>query len=886
VRDGTPGRGDPAALLPLVFARPGEARAGARAVLAADPSPHDASIAHQVLGLLERDFGDLGAAIGQLRQAVRLARRSGSPDREADAMATLGVALVHAGRTGPGLALLRAAAGGPTTAGRATGLTAARVRFRLAAALWVLGRHREALAELRPAVAALRRAGDLVWTARALTLRGLVHLALGAADRADRDLRAAEAAFAGTGQEYDRAEAVHNRGLVALRAGDLPAALAWLDQARARYRSLGTPVPELSIDYCTALLAAGLDREALAEADTAVARLAARRGQPTRRAELLLTAARAALAAADPATAAARAGAACRLFAAQRRDWWSAHGQLLLLRARLAGGEASPRLAREATRCAERLAALGSEEAGHAHLLAGRVALALGRPAAAAGSLERAARTRHRGPALNRVGGWLAEALRAEAAGATRRALAACRHGLAVLEAHHLTLGASELRAQATSHGAELATLAARTCLGTGRSRQLLVWSDRWRATALAVPAVRPSPDRALRSGLTRYREVSGRLAASQAAGSPAARGLRREQRRLERLILSRTRQRPAAGPDAGPDRRPDRWLDVAALLAALGPGRLVEIVEVDGRLHALLCGAGRVRRFAAGAAAQVAAEVGYARAALHRLAHRSATAPDQAVELLVAAGRRLEELLLGPAAGQLGDGPVTVVPPGKWYAVPWALLPSLRGRAVSVAPSARAWLQARAATAPTGGGTLAVRGPGLPAAGAEVAVIAGRYPGATVLDGAAATADRVLAALDGCALAHLAAHGTFRADSPLFSTLELADGPLTGHDLERLDRAPHRLVLPSCESARLAPAGADELLGLAAALLPLGTAGLVASVVPVDDAATARLMLALHERLADGADLAEALRGARATAPADPVAQATAWSFLAIGAG
>ena len=54
--------------------------------------------------------------------------------------------------------------------------------------------------------------------------------------------------------------------------------------------------------------------------------------------------------------------------------------------------------------------------------------------------------------------------------------------------------------------------------------------------------------------------------------------------------------------------------------------------------------------------------------------------------------------------------------------------------------------------------------------------------------------ARRVLGALDGAPLAHIAAHGTFRADSPLFSSLRMDDGPLTVHDFERLGRAP---VLP-----------------------------------------------------------------------------------------
>ena len=59
------------------------------------------------------------------------------------------------------------------------------------------------------------------------------------------------------------------------------------------------------------------------------------------------------------------------------------------------------------------------------------------------------------------------------------------------------------------------------------------------------------------------------------------------------------------------------------------------------------------------------------------------------------------------------------------------------------------------------------------------------------------------MAAIDGAWLVHVAAHGTFRSDSPLFSAIELDDGPLTVYDLERLKRAPYRVILSSCNSAR-----------------------------------------------------------------------------------
>jgi CHAT domain-containing protein len=225
-------------------------------------------------------------------------------------------------------------------------------------------------------------------------------------------------------------------------------------------------------------------------------------------------------------------------------------------------------------------------------------------------------------------------------------------------------------------------------------------------------------------------------------------------------------------------------------------------------------------------------------------------------------------------------------VPPGLLHATPFALLPSLYERAFAVAPSARAWLRAQRAELPAGRGVVLVRGPGLADVGSEVDTLGGTYAHSDVLADGNATAERVLAALDGAWLAHLAAHGHFRADSPLFSSLDLDDGPLTVHDLHRLRRAPYRLILPSCDSGQVAAVGADELLGLAAALLPLGTAALVASVVPVNDRATVEVMLALHGALQAGAGVAQALLAARLAQPDDPVRRATALSYLAIGAG
>jgi CHAT domain-containing protein len=155
-----------------------------------------------------------------------------------------------------------------------------------------------------------------------------------------------------------------------------------------------------------------------------------------------------------------------------------------------------------------------------------------------------------------------------------------------------------------------------------------------------------------------------------------------------------------------------------------------------------------------------------------------------------------------------------------------------------------------------------------------------------TVLSDTEATAGKVLAALDGAWLGHIAAHGTFRGDSPMFSSLRMHDGPLTVYDFEQLDRAPHWLVLSSCDSGALAPAGADELLGLASSLLPLGTTGIVAGVLQLNDYAVVPLMLTLHRGVRAGYGLAEALLRVRQNCGDDPAGQAAALSLLTLGAG
>lgn len=894
---------DPADLLPLALSRPNEALDRARKVLADNPGLLDASIARQTIGIVLREYGDIDAAIGELRIARRLARRAGSADREADVLATLGVALVFAGRTVSGRNTLDAAVR------QSTGQLRGRTLLRRGGALLLLGHHREAQEDLNRSVAALRLAGDQLWEARALQERAVSYLSSGSARRAVADLRRAGDLFTANGQELESAEATVNRGLVALRLGDLPEALAYFDEAAERFGRLGASEPDLSMHRCAALTAAGLARDAMQEADDAISNLDRIHGRPTKRAELLLTAASCALAAGQPGTALARAAEARQMFDRQGRQWWRAHAELARVSAAVRAGPVTAALLRDAQRCVRELSELGSPDQPLARLATGRVALALGQTAVASEHLAAAAVGRRHGPALSRGVAWLAEALRAEAVGDPQRLMYACRRGLDVIDEYRSMLGSSELRAQTTAHGAELANLGQRHALRLGRPGLMLAWSERWRAVALSVPPVRPHGDERWQADLAAMRDVSSRLSRASSLGLRSA-SLNYEQQRLERAVRARALRTLGTGR-RNAARSSIAGFDVPGLLAELGDDRLLEIVDIGGELHVLVCGSGKVRRFAAGTAEQATRDVRFARFMLRRLAYGPSVPPSGEVrDRLTRMGGALERVLLGEAGEHLGDGDVIVVPPGQLQAVPWGLLPRLRSRALSVAPSAASWLRARRAGADVRGAdagvpdagadiqaaaavqnataspVVLIRGPGLASRGAEVPQLAADYSGAVVLGDGTATAARVLGAIDGARLVHIAAHGTFRADSPLFSALQLDDGPLTVYDLERLRRGPHHLVLSSCDSGVVAPAGADEVLGLASSLIPLGTAGIVASVVPVNDVAVVPLMVALHRELRGGASLAEALRDARRASESDAIALATGWSFICLGAG
>jgi hypothetical protein len=854
------------------------------------------STAERALGLAARELHDAGAALRHLRRAVRVAEQAGLAHRAAEARMSLALVLSEAGR--PTQALREIEAAEPVL----DGLPAARLQMQRALALDRLSRFTEAMAGYTAAVAAFRRAGDRLWQARALTNRGVLHAYRGSLRAAEADLLAAQRWYLELGQDLAVAQVRHNLGFVAARAGDVPGALRWYDLADGYFARTGRSAVAL-MDRGELLLRANLLPEARATAEAAlVAAQASRMGLFEAQARLML--ADAAISGGDWPTARAQAAAAGRAFRRQGRPAWAALARYTALRA--AGDERSARHRRQAREVAAELAGTGwLATALDARLYA--ASLAVGRPEGRQELPQVLAATR-RGPPELRARAWHVVALLRDAAGDAAGARRALLAGNRILDAYRATLGATELQTLAAGYATDLAATGLRMALRTRRARSVLGWAERWKAAALRFPPTRPPDEAELAADLAELR----RLVADP---DPATSGQRsqtrwREQRALEEKIRRRSWQRAGAGAGAGP--RPPAL--PARLVAQLGGRTLVELVDADGDLYAVVVHRGRFRYRELGRTAALAAELEAVRFGLRRIvrghgppAGRTATAA--AARLAV---ERLDRAAFGPVRGWLGTGELVLVPVGALHATPWALLPTCRGRPVTVAPSASAWLAAavrgegtavRGAAAPVRGEGTVVRrgaggagaagrsvlvaGPGLPHAEAEVRQLAGVAASAELLAGPAARVEAVLAALDGAGLAHLAAHGVFRSDNPMFSHLRLADGPLTVYDLERLTSPPATVIMSACDSGLSVVRPGEELMGLAAALLGLGTVRVLGSVLPAEDEAALALMTDLHRRLAGGAGLAAALADAQVAA-GDGLDErtATAAAFVCFGAG
>ncbi|HUF39504.1 MAG TPA: CHAT domain-containing tetratricopeptide repeat protein [Anaerolineales bacterium] len=242
-------------------------------------------------------------------------------------------------------------------------------------------------------------------------------------------------------------------------------------------------------------------------------------------------------------------------------------------------------------------------------------------------------------------------------------------------------------------------------------------------------------------------------------------------------------------------------------------------------------------------------------------------------------ANRLLEDLYracFAPVEDFLPEGGgMTIVPHGPLHQVPFhALFDGERYLAdrfeIAYAPSATvSAICARRPKTPARRALVAGLADSLvPLVEGEARRVAEQLDGAGIaaelLIGPNANAARVGAAAGGADLIHLACHGLFRSDNPLFSALKLADGWLTGVDVMELDLRPALVVLSACESGRSRIVRGEEAVGLPRAFLGAGAAAVLVSLWLVHDDAAAALMSTWYRKLGEGADRAAALAEAQ----------------------
>jgi tetratricopeptide (TPR) repeat protein len=837
--------------------------------------PASRSIAERALGLAAVHVQDLDVATAHLRTAIRHARRAGSDELVAEARMTMAFALNRRGQPRRALAEIDAAVHDLGA------IEQARAIAQRAAILQQVGRLDDALLGYRAALPALRRGEDIEWIQRVLLNRGVLHAFRRNYSAALRDLHAAERLCAQFGLQLPAAFVQENLGFVYSRLGDVPVALKHLVAAEQRYASLGAPVGSVLVERSELLLSVLLVSEARDAAVQAVGEFErTRRHLSIPEARLLL--ARTADLDGDFPVALREARRAVAEFTRQGRREWVVLARFAVLVASLHAEGRARVTVRQLDEVAIEASLMGwTAAAADARLLAGQLALARRRTTEGRRQLEQVSRSRHHGVAALRARAWYATALLRHDAGDRVAATAAVAVGLRILDDYRATMAATDLRAGVSGLRRDLVQLGLRNAMTSGSPHRVLVWAELGKSRYEQQRPVQPPNDPTMTLRLAELRSIVQDIRDCQANGRVAG-SLIHKQIGLERAIRDLSRQQ--RGELGAVSHRCPPRLELAD---SLGEAALVEYVELDETLHAITLVSGRLRLHALGPVTPLRDLVYRLPFALRRLAGQWTTTASgvAAAALLRDTARRFDTALLRPLAKELGERPLVLVPTGLLQSMPWALLPSTAGRPVTVAPSVALWHGVRR-RAPRGGSTVVVAGPDLPSARREAVEVAALH-GAEPLLGPSATVEAVTAALDGAGLAHLAAHGQVRADNPLFSSLRLADGPLTVYDLERLQSGPDTVVLAACESARSVVLAGEELLGLSAAFLCRDTRQLVGSVVPIPDAETEQLMIRFHMLLASGTSPAPALASAQENIDHDnPASLACAAGFVSVGAG
>ncbi|HET7304569.1 MAG TPA: CHAT domain-containing protein [Segeticoccus sp.] len=707
---------------------------------------------------------------------------------------------------------------------------------------------------------------------RLLLNRGNVHLQRRDVGRAVADFEGARHSFEAAGMPMERAKAMHNLGYAHMLSGDVPTAIRLMQEVAPHFAELSPFYEAVSAqDRAEALIAAGMSEDAAATLRMST-RAFASRGMRQRQAEALLVLARL-LQTEDAAESRRVARRAMRLFAGRGSEGWALRAESVAVAAEVLSGRRVDRA--HARALARQLRNRGlRRDAVKLTLHTARAALLAGELAEARQDLG-STRMGTDAPLDNRL---LRREVRSELATAQRRPRQAreeVRRGLHELHEWQSAFGSLDLQSSLVGHGRRLALHGLRLALSDGRPEVLFEWAERARALAVRVAPVRPPEDEQAARELVELRELFALLGSPDAADDAPTRAARRRVTELQRSIRERAWRHEGSGEVTDP-------LRLDALLPELETvgGLLVSHLVVDEHLHALVADGSAAKVVDLGSFAPVRQLLRGMQADLDMMATHLPGPLRRVVRATVQ--DRLAQLsahVLAPL-GDLGDGPVAIVPSGALAGTPWPMLPALQRRPVTVSRSATLWLeQHRRVHAPTSAGFAA--GPRVRRGDEEVRGGAASWPGAPVLTGPGACAAAVSELAESADVLHVAAHGRHSADNPLFSGLELADGPWFGYDVDRLGSVPSTVVLSACELGRSTVRWGEEALGMTVAWLHAGAQAVIASPASVDDDVACTVLSRLHERLAAGELPAHALTQATATLPGELLSP-----FQCFGAG
>ncbi|MBV9081068.1 MAG: CHAT domain-containing protein [Acidobacteriaceae bacterium] len=229
-----------------------------------------------------------------------------------------------------------------------------------------------------------------------------------------------------------------------------------------------------------------------------------------------------------------------------------------------------------------------------------------------------------------------------------------------------------------------------------------------------------------------------------------------------------------------------------------------------------------------------------------------------------------LYEYVFAPLEEWLHVTDLVIVPSGALHSLPFHALfngcaYAMERFTISYAPSASIYVHARRKQSLQRGPSLilGVDDDRTPFIREEVDAVAAVVPEPEVLLGRDATEQALRTRGCRSRLIHIASHGYFRRDSPMFSAIRLGDSYLNLFDLYHMNLPADLLTLSGCVTGLNAIDAGDELVGLTRGLLYAGARSLLLSLWDVDDRSTAEFMKQFYSKLQAGCRKADALRGA-----------------------